>query len=240
MPTVLLAPTRSVPRSMPRICSMTSAASSSSARVRRAYSYSTWPASVKRTRLPSRSIRGSPSTASSSLTWYETDGWLMLSSSAAALKLSCSATARNVRSWWSVRVLSSASVSAIPDSRSTIGQVTEEGGGSKPGGTASAPLPGPRERIEALVDAGSFAELDRLEAGPGAGAVVGVGTIDTRDVAVYAMDIGALTEVAAMKVVKAQELALVSRIPLIGLQEASGGALPDGLAALAGFAEILE
>ena len=118
--------------------------------------------------------------------------------------------------------------------------MTEEGGGSKPGGTASAPLPGPRERIEALVDAGSFAELDRLEAGPGAGAVVGVGTIDTRDVAVYAMDIGALTEVAAMKVVKAQELALVSRIPLIGLQEASGGALPDGLAALAGFAEILE
>src|SRR3979411_1990202 len=93
----------------------------------------------------------------------------MHSSSAAALKLSCSATARNVRSWWSVRVLSSASVSAIPDSGSTIGQVTEEGGGPKPGATAAAAPPGPRERGGALLEAGSFAEPDRFEAGPVAG-----------------------------------------------------------------------
>jgi propionyl-CoA carboxylase beta chain len=116
--------------------------------------------------------------------------------------------------------------------------VTEQGGGSRASRTAAPP--GARGRIEALLDAGTFTELDRLEAGPGAWAVVGVGTIDRRDVAVYAMDLAALTEVAAMKVVKVQELALVSRIPLIGLQEGGGGALPEGLAALAGVADVLE
>src|SRR5579859_2422575 len=123
----------------------------------------------------------------------------MLSSSAAALKLRCSATARNVRSWWSVRVLSSASVSAIPNSGSTIGQVTEDGG---------------RARIAALVEAGSFFELDRMES---SAAVVGVGTIGGRDVALYAMDATSLDEMAAAKVVKVQELALRSRIPLVCL-----------------------
>jgi propionyl-CoA carboxylase beta chain len=120
--------------------------------------------------------------------------------------------------------------------------VTDEGGGRKPGGTADAVIvaSGPRERIEALLDAGSFAELDRFETGPGAGAVVGVGTIDRRDVALYAMDLAALSEVAAMKVVKVQELALRSRVPLIGLHDPPGGALPDGLAPLAAFADVVE
>jgi acetyl-CoA carboxylase carboxyltransferase component len=117
--------------------------------------------------------------------------------------------------------------------------VTEEGGGRQPGGAASA-LPGPRERIEALLDAGSFAELDRLDAGPGAGAVVGVGAIDGRDVAVYAMDVAGLTDVAAMKIVKVQELALRSRIPLVGLHERGVDALPRELAALAGLADVLD
>src|SRR5215471_9859062 len=126
------------------------------------------------------------------------------------------------------------------DSGSTIGQVTEEGGGRQPGGTASAPLPSPRERIEALLDPGSFAELDRLDAGPGAGAVVGVGAIDGRDVALYAMDAAGLTDVAAMKVVKVQELALRSRIPIVGLHERVVDALPGDLAALAGLADVLE
>jgi propionyl-CoA carboxylase beta chain len=121
--------------------------------------------------------------------------------------------------------------------------VTEEGGGLEAGATASAArptLPSPRERIEALLDAGSFAELDRLDAGPGAGAVVGVGAIDGRDVALYAMDVAGLTDVAAMKVVKVQELALRSRIPLVGLHERDAGALPGELPALAGLADVLD
>jgi propionyl-CoA carboxylase beta chain len=118
--------------------------------------------------------------------------------------------------------------------------VTEEGGGREAGGTVSAPPLSSRERIEALLDPGSFAELDRLDAGPGARAVVGVGAIDGRDVALYAMDVAGLTEVAAMKVVKVQELALRSRIPLVGLHERAAAALPGELAALAGLADVLE
>ncbi|TMC09919.1 MAG: hypothetical protein E6J41_09525 [Chloroflexi bacterium] len=161
----------------------------------------------------------------------------MLSSSAAALKLSCSATARNVRSWWSVSVLSRATVSAMPESRSTIGQVTEEGGRGKPAGGATAPPAEPRARVEALLDPGSFAEFDR--GGSGHAAVVGVGTIDGRDVALYAVDLGALNEVAAGKVRKVQELALRSRVPLVCLHEAGGGA-PGDLASLGGFAAVLD
>src|SRR5437879_9911078 len=101
----------------------------------------------------------------------------MLSSCAAALKLSCSATARNVRSWCSVRALSSARVSAITESRSTIGQVT----------AAPPPHPAARERIDALLDPGSLFELDAAARLAGDGVVGGVGTVDGRDVAVYAL-----------------------------------------------------
>src|SRR6266487_4438867 len=125
----------------------------------------------------------------------------MLSSCAAALKLSCSATARNVRSWCSVRALSTASVSAITNSGSTIGQVTSHVTDPVGGGSATAsdreldrlrrrragvldPTPGPgtgrrgrphgaRERLVALLDPDSFVELD---AAAGAGVVVGFGT----------------------------------------------------------------
>jgi acetyl-CoA carboxylase carboxyltransferase component len=130
------------------------------------------------------------------------------------------------------------------DSGSTIGQVSEEGGELPAGSTAAAPqgatLRSERDRIEALLDDGSFAELDRLDVGPGAGAVVGVGAIDGRDVALYAMDVAGLTDVAAMKVVKIQELALRSRIPLVGLHARVVDALPEELAALAGLADVVE
>jgi propionyl-CoA carboxylase beta chain len=94
-----------------------------------------------------------------------------------------------------------------------------------------------RERIAALVDTGSFVELDRAE--NGTAAVVGVGTIGGRDVALYAMDVAALNETAAAKVVKVQELALRSRVPLVCLHDGGEGAPPEELAALAGFAAIL-
>jgi propionyl-CoA carboxylase beta chain len=98
--------------------------------------------------------------------------------------------------------------------------VTEEGG---------------RARIAALVEPGSFFELDRAESG---GAVVGVGTIGGRDVALYAVDVASLDEMSAAKVVKVQELALRSRIPLVCLHDGGAGP-PEGLAALAGYASVL-
>src|SRR2546423_2203335 len=117
----------------------------------------------------------------------------MLSSWAAALKLSCSATARKVRSWCRVSPLSRASASAL--AATTIGHVTAEpaGGGRKLGVPAPAEA---RERVAALLDAGSFVELDR-QRDPRDTAVVGFGTIDGREVVVYSCDTKGLGEVAA-------------------------------------------
>src|SRR5258708_1510779 len=137
----------------------------------------------------------------------------MRSSSAAALKLSCSATAGKVRSWCSVRDLSRASGSAIADSRTTIGHVTEVGGGREPG---------PRARIDRLLDPGSFTELDGLAGAAAAGdppVVAGAGAIDGRDVAVYAVDPTRLDEAVAPKALKIQDLAPRSRIPLLAILE---------------------
>src|ERR1051326_8146361 len=99
----------------------------------------------------------------------------MLSSCAAALKLSCSATARNVRSWWSVSVFSLVSVSAIDDPGTTIGDVEQPvGGRHQRSGPDPANRPSPQpavaadvpirpagsalSRVAALLDAGSFVE----------------------------------------------------------------------------------
>lgn len=137
--------------------------------------------------------------------------------------------------------------------------MTEDGGGSRdsaggaPLGTAPPPESDPgataRHRIETLLDSGSFAEIDRLATGRngnglrGESVVVGTGTIDGRDVAVYAFDPsvlgGSLGEVTAEKLVKLQELALRVRVPLVGLHESSGVRSADGLAALAGCGRVL-
>jgi propionyl-CoA carboxylase beta chain len=126
--------------------------------------------------------------------------------------------------------------------------VTEEDRGTRPGapGAEAAPEQGPqasaRSRIEALLDAGSFVELDGLAGArdPGARAVVGLGTIDGRDVALYALVAGSggsLGEATAAKIVKIQELALRSRIPIAALDD-SGPRTYEGLTALAGHADI--
>jgi len=114
--------------------------------------------------------------------------------------------------------------------------------------------PDARERIHALVDADSFVELDMFATAratglgmeerraAGDGVVVGFGTIDGRDVAVYAFDPtvlgGSLGEVTAEKIVKVQELALRSRIPIIGINDSGGARIHEGVAALAGYASI--
>ena len=111
-----------------------------------------------------------------------------------------------------------------------------------------------RDRIDALLDLGSFVELDMFATAratglgrderpaPGDGVVVGFGAIDGRDVAVYAFDPtvlgGSLGEVTAEKIVKVQELALRNRIPIIGINDSSGARIHEGVAALAGYADI--
>src|SRR5262249_60771902 len=76
----------------------------------------------------------------------------------------------------------------------------------------------------------------------GDGLVVGFGMIAGRNVAVYAFDPtvlgGSLGEVTAEKIVKVQELALRSRIPIIGINDSGGARIHEGVAALAGYASI--
>ena len=112
-----------------------------------------------------------------------------------------------------------------------------------------------RGRLEELLDEGSFVELDEFAAPraadlgpddldlPGEGAITGFGTVEGRDVAVYATDpawlAGSLGEATAEKIVKVQELALRNRIPLLGIYESMGARAQEGVAALAGCAALL-
>jgi len=114
--------------------------------------------------------------------------------------------------------------------------------------------PTARERIEMLVDTGSFQELDLYAQSrahglgmeerrvAGDGVVIGFGTVDSRPVALYAYDAtvlgGSLGEVTAEKIVKIQELALRDRIPIIGVNDSGGARIQEGVVALAGYADI--
>ncbi|MEV7973191.1 acyl-CoA carboxylase subunit beta [Cellulomonas sp. NPDC089187] len=111
-----------------------------------------------------------------------------------------------------------------------------------------------RERIESLLDPGSFTEIDAfvrhrstnfgLDAKriPGDGVVVGHGTIDGRPVAVYSQDFtvfgGSLGEVHGQKITKVMDLALRTGVPLIGISDGGGARIQEGVAGLTQFAEI--
>jgi propionyl-CoA carboxylase beta chain len=111
-----------------------------------------------------------------------------------------------------------------------------------------------RDRIEMLLDDGSFVELDVFATHrshdfgmeerriAGDGVVAGFGEIDGRAVAVYAYDAtvfgGSLGEVTAEKIVKVQELALRNRVPIIGINDSGGARIQEGVVALAGYADI--
>jgi len=77
---------------------------------------------------------------------------------------------------------------------------------------------------------------------PGDGLVAGFGTVDGRPLAVYAYDAtvlgGSLGEVTAAKIVKVQELSLRDRVPIIGINDSGGARIQEGVAALAGYADI--
>ncbi|MFN3865423.1 MAG: acyl-CoA carboxylase subunit beta [Demequina sp.] len=111
-----------------------------------------------------------------------------------------------------------------------------------------------RERVEQLLDVGSFVELDALvrhrsrnfglEANRphGDGVITGYGTIDGRQVAVYSQDFtvfgGSLGEVHGGKIAKIQDFALRTGVPMIGILDGGGARIQEGVAALTQFAEI--
>ena len=111
-----------------------------------------------------------------------------------------------------------------------------------------------RERIEMLLDKGTFNELDKLVTHrctdfgmekkqiPGDGVVSGYGKVDGRIVFVYAYDFtahgGSLSETNAAKIVKVQQLALKTGAPVIALNDSGGARIQEGVGSLAGYASI--
>lgn len=111
-----------------------------------------------------------------------------------------------------------------------------------------------RERIERLLDPGSFVELDEYvrhrttafgmdKSRPyGDSVVTGTGTIGGRSVAVYSQDFstfgGSLGEAAGNKIIKVMELALASGIPIIGILDSGGARIQEGVVALGKYGEI--
>jgi propionyl-CoA carboxylase beta chain len=111
-----------------------------------------------------------------------------------------------------------------------------------------------RERIEFLLDDGSFEEFDKLKVHrctdfgmeeqqfPGDGFVTGHGLIDGREVFVFAQDFtvfgGSLSETNAQKVCKIMDLAMKVGAPVIGLNDSGGARIQEGVASLGGYADI--
>src|SRR5579872_7112051 len=111
-----------------------------------------------------------------------------------------------------------------------------------------------RERIEALVDPGSFTELDRFAVHRttafglgekeflGDGVVTGRATIDGRQVFLFSQDFtvlgGSLGEVFAEKICKVMDLAVRTGSPMIGINDSGGARIQEGVVSLGGYAEI--
>ena len=113
-----------------------------------------------------------------------------------------------------------------------------------------------RERIELLLDDGSFEEFDMfvahratdfgMEASrpPGDGVVTGWGTINGRVVYVFSQDFtvfgGSLSETHAQKICKVMDMAVQNGAPVIGLNDSGGARIQEGVASLAGYAEVFQ
>ena len=130
-----------------------------------------------------------------------------------------------------------------------------EGGGKarvnkhKEGGRLTA-----RERLNVLLDPGSFVELDRFVSHrcqnfgmakkkiPGDGVITGFGQINGKLVYVYSQDFtvhgGSMSRTQANKILKVQELAMKNGCPVIGLNDSGGARIQEGVEALGGYADI--
>lgn len=111
-----------------------------------------------------------------------------------------------------------------------------------------------RERLEKLLDPGSFMEFDKFAVHKsrafgidktqylGDGVVTGIGRINGQQVAVFSQDFtcwgGALGAVFARKICKVMDFALENRIPIIGVNDSGGARIQEGVESLAGYAEI--
>ena len=113
-----------------------------------------------------------------------------------------------------------------------------------------------RERLELLLDKGSFEEFDMFvqhrctnfgmekSRYDGDGVVTGMGTIDGRLVYVFAQDFtvngGSMSETMAQKICKVMDMAVRNGAPFIGINDSGGARIQEGINSLAGFGEIFE
>ena len=112
-----------------------------------------------------------------------------------------------------------------------------------------------RERIDLLLDDGSFEEFDILKTGrtgaigqdhryPGDGVVTGHGTIDGREVFVFSQDFtvvgGSLGEAHSQKICKVMDHAVRVGAPVIGLNDSGGARIQEGVDSLGGYARIFD
>ncbi len=111
-----------------------------------------------------------------------------------------------------------------------------------------------RERIEVLLDEGSFEEFDMFvrhrcadfgmedERPAGDGVVTGWGTVNGRQIYVFSQDFtvfgGSLSETHAKKIVKIMDMAIQNGAPVIGLNDSGGARIQEGVNSLAGYAEV--
>ncbi len=111
-----------------------------------------------------------------------------------------------------------------------------------------------RERIEVLLDQGSFREIDAFvrhrskdfgldkQRFLGDGVVTGTGKINGRDVCIFSQDFtvfgGSLSEAHAEKIVKIMDLAMKIGAPVIGLNDSGGARIQEGVVSLGGYADI--
>ena len=111
-----------------------------------------------------------------------------------------------------------------------------------------------RERIDLFFDPGTFREIDKLvthrcrdfgmekQLVPGDGVVAGHGEVEGRPVYAFAQDFtvfgGSLSETNAAKIVKIMDLAMKNGAPVVGLNDSGGARIQEGVASLAGYADI--
>ena len=113
-----------------------------------------------------------------------------------------------------------------------------------------------RERIDLLVDQGTFVELNPFiehrtvdfgmdkQKGPGEGVVTGYGKVNGRSIYLFSQDFtvfgGALGEMHAMKIANVMDLAAKNGAPFIGLNDSGGARIQEGVASLGGYAEVFQ
>jgi propionyl-CoA carboxylase beta chain len=111
-----------------------------------------------------------------------------------------------------------------------------------------------RERIELLLDPGSFIELDKFKTHRaddfgmsskkilGDGVITGYGTVEGRQIFLFAQDFtvfgGSLSGAYAEKICKVMDLAVSTGCPVVGLNDSGGARIQEGVVSLAGYAEI--